>query len=63
MTPLPHDYTRCQPELPGQQCDKCRRYARHPMQTWGPRTPVLHGVEAPGEAGCDYIPEVEHGQE
>ncbi len=59
MTPLPYDYYRCAPEVPGQQCHQCRRWAKHPHQTWGERTSVLHGVEAPGEAGCDFMPEGE----
>lgn len=52
---LPYDYTRCQPELASEQCQNCARYADHPDQTWGPRTPIVF-VEGQRSAHCQYIP-------
>lgn len=52
---LPYDYARCDPDRPNEDCDNCKRYANHPDQTWGPRTPVKMAL-LPHSESCNYIP-------
>jgi hypothetical protein len=57
MRPLPYDYTRCQPTVPGPRCENCRRWAAHPEQTHNPRGQSYVRVQGPGDAACIYIPD------
>lgn len=52
---LPYDYARCKPEISDIKCLDCQRYADHPDQTWGARTPVTH-IVSPSHETCRYIP-------
>lgn len=52
---LPYDYRRCQPDLPDSNCKQCQRWAKHPDQTWGPRTP-FYTCASSGDENCAYIP-------
>ena len=55
MKPLPFDYARCSPEAPDNYCKNCKRWAAHPEQTWGERTPNVATTNSRDEA-CIYIP-------
>lgn len=59
---LPFDYERCQPDLPDAFCRNCKRWADHPKQTWGERTPVNYGRENSADHNCRFI-KVEDGDE
>jgi len=52
---LPYDYARCHASLPDQNCKRCQRWAKHPDQTWGERTPQHECVNSLDE-NCQYIP-------
>jgi len=55
MTPLPFDYSRCHPAKADTWCKQCRRWANHPNQTWGDRTPAYQCAGSDSES-CAYIP-------
>ena len=55
MTPLPLDVARCHPIHADLWCKQCRRYADHPDQTWGPRTPAWNCYGSEDNA-CAFIP-------
>ena len=49
--PLPWDFQRCAPiPIAENLCTTCPRWADHPEQTFGPRTPVASAT--PGGEGC-----------
>jgi hypothetical protein len=52
---LPFDYSRCKPDLPDAFCRNCKRWADHPNQTWGERTPCNYGVENSTDFECRFI--------
>lgn len=52
---LPFDYSRCNPVTIGSFCLHCKRWAKHPNQTWGERTPQS-SVDGPNSEDCRYIP-------
>ena len=54
MRTLPFDCHRCKPNIPGDKCHECLRWADLPGQTYGPRTAVVF-VIGPGETGCSFI--------
>lgn len=51
---LPFDYARCKPVRPDAQCESCARWAEHPQQIWGARTPVV-AVYNSRDKHCDFI--------
>ena len=55
MTPLPLDYARCAPDEPDNYCKNCKRWAEHPEQTWGERTPCVNTIGSRDNA-CIFIP-------
>jgi len=55
FVPLPFDSFRCRPQPgPAGKCRVCARWADHPEQAWGNRTP-LESAD-PNEPRCDFIP-------
>lgn len=56
MRTLPFDFYRCKPELPDANCMNCLRWADMPGQTWGERTPCVHGQENSTTENCGYTP-------
>lgn len=52
---LPYDYARCMAILPDHNCKQCQRWAKHPDQTWGQRTPVYEAINSLDER-CQHIP-------
>lgn len=52
---LPFDDSRCNPVIIGSSCLDCKRWANHPNQTWGERTPQF-SVDGPKSKDCRYIP-------
>jgi len=55
MQTLAFDCQRCRPTQVAEKCKTCARWADHPEQVWGPRTPVAPAT--PDGEGCSYIPE------
>lgn len=55
MTPLALDMARCHPIHADVWCQQCKRWADHPFQTWGPRTPAWN-ASGPEDQNCAYIP-------
>jgi hypothetical protein len=54
FVPLPFDYFRCRPQPgPAAKCRICARWADHPEQAWGNRTPMESAD--PNEPRCDFI--------
>lgn len=51
---LAFDCQRCEVQVPTELCANCKRWAAHPQQTWGPRTPYT-SRETSGDH-CDYTP-------
>ena len=50
--PLPWDFQRCAPyPFAADKCKTCSRWAYHPEQTWGPRTPF--SADNPGTCGVE----------
>lgn len=63
MRTLPFDCHRCAPEMPDENCRKCLRWASLPGQTYGERTPTVHGRENSSSEDCTYIPAKESRHE
>lgn len=52
---LPFDDARCKPVILDVWCSNCKRWADHPKQTWGERTPQFSAL-SPHSESCRYIP-------
>ena len=52
---LPYDYSRCRPDIADHHCRNCQRWADHPDQTWGERTPQ-HQCGGSVDENCRFIP-------
>ena len=56
MTPLPFDYSRCQPLAVADKCRNCKRWWHHPEQKNHPFMQSVVNVTGPKDKACVYVP-------
>jgi len=56
MTPLPFDYSRCQPAAVCDKCQNCRRWMDHPEQQNHPYRQSFVAASSSRDKSCHYMP-------
>ncbi len=56
MTPLPFDYSRCQPAVVCDKCKNCRRWMDHPEQQNHPYRQSFVAASSSRDKACHYMP-------
>lgn len=56
MTPLPYDYSRCEPSAVDDKCRNCKRWWHHPEQNNNPHGQSVVSVTDSKSKSCHYMP-------